>query len=328
MMTTLSVRDMKFSTSNDDKLVANFSIPPDRLWTSVIGESGVGKTTLIRNLLGFVAGSSGQVVYQGQLVSTLKARHELFAYMAQDSTLFGHLDVESNLMLGLHSLDVSRAEKHLQIVQMMARFQLSSDLLGRSISSISGGQLARVNLVRTLLLSRPFMVLDEPFSSLDDKLRVNAIATVRSLAAQESKRVICVTHHQDDVALFADQFLFLSKNGAEVFPSSDLGRAAHESLAFARFWKESLVAEVNGSRICLHPGSVRAMGPSPVLQPGATLLRWRKIPEYYRNHRSTATIVVFPDSFANAAIDGHSQQHIVLTVNGNWDGRSDLVLCI
>ena len=136
---------------------------------AVVGESGIGKSTLISTLLGFHPTESGAVYWNNQPVNHLPVKERPFGVLFQQNNLFEHLTVFQNIALGLNvHAKLSESEQAL-LRQAAERFGLGS-LLKKRASDLSGGQQQRVALARVFLQNKPVLLLDEPFSSLDKNL--------------------------------------------------------------------------------------------------------------------------------------------------------------
>ena len=169
---------------------------------SIAGRSGTGKSSLLAYLCGvlppvFVA--SGRVLIDGEDITSLPAERRGLGILFQDDLLFPHLDVEGNLAFGLRRTGVPATERGRLIATALASFGLEG-FGARDPATLSGGQRARVSLLRTLLSEPRALLLDEPFAHLDDETR----SSIRALVFEEVKRrrlpTLLVTHDAEDVA--------------------------------------------------------------------------------------------------------------------------------
>src|SRR5690606_29146455 len=129
----------------------------------------------------------------------------------QSETLFEHLSAARNIGLGL-APEVRRAEAALLVEQALSEVGLQG-LGGQTAETMSGGQKQRVALARTLLRDRPILLLDEPFSALDDETRESIRTLVRSLTEERRWTTILVSHHAADVATLASRSYLLENGG-------------------------------------------------------------------------------------------------------------------
>jgi putative thiamine transport system ATP-binding protein len=169
--------------------------------TSVVGPSGSGKSSLLAYLCGILpAEIQGRgTVYAGDKELTyLAIEQRALGLLFQDSLLFPHLSVRGNLLFGLRARQ-SRAARHQRVSEALASVGLEG-FDDRDPATLSGGQKSRVALLRVLLAEPRALLLDEPFSALDDDSR----ARVRSLVFAEAQRLelptLLVTHDTEDVA--------------------------------------------------------------------------------------------------------------------------------
>lgn len=180
---------------------------PAGKWTALLGDSGVGKSTLLRLLAGLPIG--GQ--FTGRIDNPLPA-----ALMAQDPGLLPWLDVRQNAALGSR-LRGTRADAA-RLDDILARTGLR-DHAAKRPAQLSGGQRQRVALARTLMEDRPLVLLDEPFSALDMRLR----RTMQDLAAEllRGRTVLMVTHDPAEAARLSDRIAVLTPTGLTLAEAPD-----------------------------------------------------------------------------------------------------------
>jgi len=169
--------------------------------TAVSGPSGAGKSTLLDLIAGFIAPQSGTMRLDGLDLLPLPPEKRPVSILFQSETLFEHLSAEKNVALGLPE-GMPRGEVKERIAAALAEVGLPDIGLQRA-ATLSGGQKQRVALARTLLRARPVLLLDEPFSALDDDTRVIVRDLVRALTERHRWITILVSHHADDVAALA-----------------------------------------------------------------------------------------------------------------------------
>jgi thiamine transport system ATP-binding protein len=174
--------------------------------TAIRGASGSGKSTLLDLVAGFLTPSSGTIRIAGAIVNGLPPEHRPVSILFQSETLFEHLAATHNVALGLPRADSAR------VASALAELGLT-DIAGQTASTLSGGQKQRVALARTLLRDKPVLLLDEPFSALDDETRATTRALVQSLTRKQKWATVLVTHHADDIAAIADRVYRLEGGG-------------------------------------------------------------------------------------------------------------------
>lgn len=208
----LEARGLKFLERSWSDLLS-FSAPHGK-WTSLVGVSGSGKSTILDGIAGFSALEKGEIYFRGQLISHLPVPKRPISYMFQNSSLFPQISIEQNLLLALLHHDLSEAQKRLEVSQMLEKVELRGKEKAFP-GQLSGGEQARVSLARSLLLSRQILLLDEPFSALHSSLRKQLHLLVRHLQKEFHLTVICVSHNLEEGFLFSD-YMILIENGQVV----------------------------------------------------------------------------------------------------------------
>ena len=175
--------------------------------TAVVGPSGCGKTTLLRIIAGFEEPDSGTVAIGGSIVAgagrSVPPHKRAVGYVTQDGALFPHLSVGENIAYGLGSLRVRAVRERVE--QLLATVSLDPTLAQRRPDELSGGQQQRVALARALARKPALMLLDEPFSSLDARLRATTRNSVAQTLRQAAVATLLVTHDQQEALSIADQ---------------------------------------------------------------------------------------------------------------------------
>jgi len=166
--------------------------------TAIRGASGSGKSTLLDLVSGFLAPASGTIRIAGAVVNDVPPEDRPVSILFQSEILFEHLSASRNVALGLPHADPSRVAASLAELGLL-------ELGAQQASTLSGGQKQRVALARTLLRDKPVLLLDEPFSALDDEARGVTRALVQSLTRKQKWATVLVTHHADDIAAIADR---------------------------------------------------------------------------------------------------------------------------
>jgi len=170
----------------------------------VTGPSGIGKTTLLNIISGFVAPISGSLNWGDRDLLSQPVWQRPVSFLFQEGNLFDHLSCRVNLYLGISpSGRVSAAEAAL-VMQTVTALGCA-ELIDRMPPSLSGGQQQRMALARALIKNDPLILLDEPFSALDSGNRQQASQLIREIAAKHNRAVMIVSHEREDAhALGAD----------------------------------------------------------------------------------------------------------------------------
>ena len=175
---------------------------------TLLGPSGCGKTTLLRLIAGLETPSAGTIHIDGRDVTALGPDRRPVNTVFQHYALFPHLSVTDNIGFGLRMLGWSRSERASRVEEMLALVRLE-DLAARRPDALSGGQQQRVALARALAPAPRVLLLDEPLSALDVKLRRGMQDELKRL--QRETRVTCVfvTHDQDEALALSDRVAVL-----------------------------------------------------------------------------------------------------------------------
>lgn len=171
--------------------------------TAISGPSGSGKSTLLDLLAGFLQPQAGRIDLDGTDLVPLPPEQRPVSLLLQSESLFEHLSARRNTGLGLPPRTPA-AEAEPKIAAALAEVGLEG--LGEQVAAtLSGGQKQRVALARTLLRARPVLLLDEPFSALDDATRRAVRMLVGTLTARHGWHTLLVSHHADDIAALAQR---------------------------------------------------------------------------------------------------------------------------
>ena len=201
---------------------------PQASFTAVIGPSGSGKSTLLNLIAGFETPLSGNVLINGQDVTTLPPGSRPVSMIFQDNNVFAHLDLRQNVGLGISpslSLDAAQAQR---VDAALAEVGLLA-LAHRKPGDVSGGERQRVAIARALVRDRPVLLLDEPFAALGPALRRDMLDLVKAMQQARHMTVVMVTHQPEDAHHAATHTAYL-ENGrilalrptADLFAATDL----------------------------------------------------------------------------------------------------------
>jgi len=201
----------------DFMLTADFPVRPGAV-TAVLGPSGSGKSTLLSAVAGFLPLAAGEILVGEERLSGLPPGRRPVSIVFQDGNLFPHLDVATNVALGLDPGPRIKAAQGRRIADVLGRVGLDG-FEARMPSELSGGQLSRVALARVLLRKRPVVLLDEPFAALGPKLRREMLDLVAEVFEEET--VLMVTHAPEDARAVASETVFVSGGRAAAPVATD-----------------------------------------------------------------------------------------------------------
>lgn len=174
----------------------------------LLGPSGCGKTTLLRHIAGFYTPDAGKIWFDDEDVTRLPAHKRGTGMMFQSYALWPHLNVAQNVAFGLEERKRPRREIEHRVSEALEQVKL--DGLGtRKIQQLSGGQQQRVALARALVIRPKCLLLDEPLSNLDAKLRLEMRTEIRHIVKQHGLTAIYVTHDRDEALSMADRMAIM-----------------------------------------------------------------------------------------------------------------------
>ncbi len=176
---------------------------------SLLGPSGCGKTTLLRMLGGFEAPSRGQIRQDGRRIDILPANQRQFNMVFQRYALFPHLSVWENVAFGLRMKRTPPAELKTRVEEMLGLVKLTG-MESRSVTTLSGGQQQRVALARALVNRPRVLLLDEPLSALDLKLRQQMQVELKAIQRRLGHIFIFVTHDQEEALTLSDRIAVMN----------------------------------------------------------------------------------------------------------------------
>ncbi len=171
---------------------------------SLVGSSGCGKTTTLRLVAGFERPDAGQVLFDGRVVNDVPPRRRNVGIVFQSYALFPTMTVAENVAFGLRVARWPEAQVRARVAEMLALTHLSG-LEGRYPNQLSGGQQQRVALARALARQPAALLLDEPLSALDAKIRVRLRAEIRKIQQDLGITTLYVTHDQEEALSIADR---------------------------------------------------------------------------------------------------------------------------
>ena len=181
---------------------------------SLLGPSGCGKTTALRIAAGFEHPDGGAVRVDGADITRTPAHKRNMGMVFQSYSLFPNLNVESNVAFGLRVRKVSGSERSRRIAEALERVQLSA-FAKRYPHQLSGGQQQRVALARALVVEPAVLLLDEPLSALDAKVRTTLREEIRRLQQDVGITTLFVTHDQDEALAISDRVGVMSHGRLE-----------------------------------------------------------------------------------------------------------------
>ena len=230
----------------------SLSLPKGEL-LCLLGASGCGKTTTLKMISGFLKTDKGQILVDDQDITTLAPEKRPVSTVFQSYALFPHMSVLENVIYGLKFRGIRKKEaremgmEYLKIVDM-------EEYAGASIGEISGGQQQREALVRSLITKPKVLLLDEPLSNLDAKLRVKMREEIREIQKKYEITMVFVTHDQEEAMVLGDQIAIMDQ-GKLVQIGKPEEVYLHPQNDFARDFLgiSNRFADIHGNTICCRP---------------------------------------------------------------------------
>lgn len=186
----------------------SFEMERGKFYT-LLGPSGCGKTTILRLIAGFTEATSGTIYFNGQKVNNIPANKRQINTVFQDYALFPHLNVFENVAFGLKIKKFKKAEIEKKVAEALSFVNLAG-YENREISELSGGQKQRVAIARAIVNEPEVILLDEPLSALDLKLRYQMQYELRELQKRLGITFIFVTHDQEEALAMSDEILVIN----------------------------------------------------------------------------------------------------------------------
>lgn len=215
------VKQHKHILKNIDLNIADNSI------VAILGPSGSGKTTLLNILARIDTPSSGEFTSDSK-----QSPKGIMVF--QEYLLFPHMTVSQNITFGLRMKKVDKAETE-QRLQEMTKVMGISDLLKRYPDELSGGQRQRVALARAMILRPSLLLMDEPFSSLDENLRIEMLNFVKKIQSQFPVTIVFVTHYKNEAYLLSKKIVILIDGAVKQIATPKQLEAAPNDLSVAKF---------------------------------------------------------------------------------------------
>lgn len=249
----------------------SFTIRPGEFFT-LLGPSGCGKTTLLRAIAGFHPINGGKILFNGQNVTTLPAWDRNIGFVFQNYALWPNQTVFDNVAYGLKLRKVPKAEIGERVRTALAQVELHG-VEARYPAEMSGGMQQRIALARALVIDPPLLLMDEPMSNLDARLRVSLRHELRDLQKRLGLTAIYVTHDQEEALEMSDRIAVMQSGivqqlaDPETIYARPANRFVAEFVGSANFlpgtFEEEGFAIADGPRV--HLAQRRESGPGTLM---------------------------------------------------------------
>lgn len=187
----------------------SFEIEEGKFYT-LLGPSGCGKTTILRMIAGFTEATSGDIYFKGKRMNDIPANKRQVNTVFQDYALFPHMNVFDNVAFGLKIKKLPKDKIKIKVKEALKMVQLAG-YEDREINEMSGGQRQRVAIARAIVNEPSVLLLDEPLSALDLKLRTDMQYELRELQQRLGITFIFVTHDQEEALAMSDEIFVMNK---------------------------------------------------------------------------------------------------------------------
>lgn len=177
---------------------------------TLLGPSGCGKTTLLRMAAGFNSIEGGQIYFNDKLINNLPPGERNIGMVFQNYAIFPHMNASKNIAFGLTNRNVEKSEIEKRVSAILKTVQIE-EYAQRMPENLSGGQQQRVALARAIVIEPDVLLMDEPLSNLDAKLRVDMRNAIKSIQREFGITTIYVTHDQEEAMAVSDRIAVMNK---------------------------------------------------------------------------------------------------------------------
>jgi len=181
---------------------------------TLLGPSGCGKTTLLRTIAGFQHQDRGEIIVNGERIDHKPAHKRDIGMVFQDYAVFPHLTVADNVAFGLKARSLPKGEIEARVAESLRMVRLEG-YLDRLPAEMSGGQQQRIGLARAMAIRPTLLLMDEPLSNLDAKLRIELREDIRDIQRRLGITTIYVTHDQEEALAVSDRICVMNKGNVE-----------------------------------------------------------------------------------------------------------------
>lgn len=205
----IEVRDL-YKEFNDTAVIKNINFTiNENEFVTLLGPSGCGKTTILRIIAGFEMPTSGQVFLFDKLINDIPAYKRPLNTVFQNYALFPHMDVFENIAFSLRIKKIDQKSIEYKVAELLGIVDLKG-YERRSVTSLSGGQQQRVAIARALANEPKVLLLDEPLSALDLKMRKEMQIELKKIQKEVNKTFIYVTHDQEEALTLSDKIIVMN----------------------------------------------------------------------------------------------------------------------
>ena len=245
----------------NNTVVNNFNIDVEKgELISILGPSGCGKTTTLRMIAGFITPTAGDIFLSEEKITDFPPETRPVSTVFQNYALFPHLTVYENIEYGLRyplkvGKKLNKKEKKERTQKMISLVNLKG-MENRRIDQLSGGQQQRVALARSLVLEPKVLLLDEPLSNIDKKLRETVRNEIRKIQKELGITMIFVTHDQEEAMSISDRIIVMNEGNIEQIGTPREIYTFPETVFVAEFIGKANIIEINKKSFIIRPENV------------------------------------------------------------------------
>ena len=222
---------------------------------ALLGPSGCGKSTALNCIAGLLPLSGGTIMLDDTRIDTLPPERRGFGMVFQNYALFPHMSVDRNVGFGLRMRGVAAAEIASRVAKALKMVQLTGQE-HKLPGQLSGGQQQRVAIARAIVIEPPLILMDEPLSNLDAKLRIETRAEIRRIHTELGRATIYVTHDQDEALSLSDRIVVMRDGRIQQQGTPEALYNAPDNLYVARFmgYRNAFPTRVDGAAAVVGEG--------------------------------------------------------------------------
>lgn len=209
MSINIKIRDL-VKKYNNNTVISSISLDIKQgEFFTLLGPSGCGKTTLLRMIAGFNSIEGGQIYFNDEVINDKSPQNRNIGMVFQNYAIFPHLNVKQNVAFGLTNRKIPKPEIESRVDKILQTVQIG-DFKDRLPENLSGGQQQRVALARAIVIEPDVLLMDEPLSNLDAKLRVDMRNAIKEIQKEVGITTVYVTHDQEEAMAVSDRIAVMN----------------------------------------------------------------------------------------------------------------------
>jgi len=326
MAVAIHINEVKKIYENNE-VIRNLSahIMPGELFT-LLGPSGCGKTTLLRMIAGFNSVEHGTIAFDDQVINNIPVYKRNFGMVFQNYAIFPNMTVYRNIEYGLKNKKLDKAEVARRVNEIMETVQITQ-YKDRYPDKLSGGQQQRVALARAIVVQPQVLLMDEPLSNLDAKLRIEMREAIREVQKKIGITTVYVTHDQEEALAISDRIAVMNRGDIQQIETPERIYSRPYNTFVADFighsnrFEGTVLGQGNGvTRIRMQTGLELEVGGVKPLSAGTSLLVYVRPEEFIftdEAHGMKAQVLVkrFLGKYIHYVVDCGTGTHVEVTAD-------------